>query len=162
GPRPNLTVVGDDDQSIYRFRGAKVENLLSFVDTYPDTRVLLLRQNYRSGQIILDAAHRLVRGNDPERLEARDPARFDKRLIGARGVEGEVVHRAYATGSDEADAVAAEIAATLEAGDRAPREIAVLARTHAHLDAVALALKSRGVPFQRANQRGLYQRPEVR
>ena len=110
GARPNLTVVGDDDQSIYRFRGAKVENLLGFLDAYPGTRVVVLRQNYRSGQRILDLAHRMVRFNDPDRLEARDPERFAKRLIAARGVMGEVEHHAYETASDEADAVAAEVA----------------------------------------------------
>src|SRR5436190_3184781 len=55
GGRRNLTVVGDDDQSIYRFRGAKIENLLGFLDAFPGTRVILLRRNYRSGQAILDA-----------------------------------------------------------------------------------------------------------
>ncbi len=160
GPR-NLTVVGDDDQSIYRFRGAKVENLLGFLDAYPDARVLLLKRNYRSGQRILDLAHRMVTFNDPERLEAKDPVRFEKRLIAARGVPGEVAHHAYATASDEADAVADDVAATLASGACAPRDLAVLGRTHGHLDPFALALKARGVRFRRSNQRGLYQRPEV-
>ncbi len=157
----NLTVVGDDDQSIYRFRGAKVENLLGFLEAFPGTRVLLLTRNYRSGQKILDLAHRMVKFNDPERLEARDAARFEKRLVAARDLAGEVVDLPFETGSDEADAVAGEITAALDGGARAARDFAVLARTHAHLDAVALALKARGVRFQRANQRGLYQRPEV-
>uniref|UniRef100_A0A832I1T4 DNA 3'-5' helicase n=1 Tax=Eiseniibacteriota bacterium TaxID=2212470 RepID=A0A832I1T4_UNCEI len=161
GPPDNLTVVGDADQSIYRFRGAKVENLLGFLDAFPAARVILLRRNYRSGQVILDFAHRMVRHNDPERLEARDPRRFDKRLIAARGIPGEVVHWAFATASDEADAVAGAIADALAAGARAPRDLAVLARTHAQLDPVALALRARGVRFRRAQQRGLYARPEV-
>ncbi|HYM81391.1 MAG TPA: ATP-dependent DNA helicase [Candidatus Limnocylindria bacterium] len=161
GPNANLTVVGDDDQSIYRFRGAKIENLLGFLDVYPHARVLVLRRNYRSGQRILDLAHRMVRHNDPERLEARDPERFAKRLVAARAIEGEVVHWAFETGHDEADAVASEIAATVRSGARAPREIAILGRTHVHLDPFAFALRAQGVRFQRANQRGLYQRPEV-
>jgi DNA helicase-2/ATP-dependent DNA helicase PcrA len=161
GPRPNLTVVGDDDQSIYRFRGAKVENLLGFLDAFPDAGVVLLRRNYRSGQAILDHAYRMIRFNDPERFEARDPVRFDKRLVAARAIAGEVEHRTYATGSDEAEGVTDEIAGALAAGRR-PRELAVLARTHRDLDAVALALRARGVRFRRANARGLYQRPEVR
>jgi DNA helicase-2/ATP-dependent DNA helicase PcrA len=162
GPPHNLTVVGDDDQSIYRFRGAKVENLLGFVDAYPGTRVILLRRNYRSGQTILDLAHRMVRHNDPDRLEARDPARFAKGLIATRQVPGEVVHHAFAAGSDEAEAVASEVAAALSLEGRPPRDLAVLARTHAHLDPFAQALRARGVPFWRADQRGLYGRPEVR
>jgi DNA helicase-2/ATP-dependent DNA helicase PcrA len=157
----NLTVVGDDDQSIYRFRGAKVENLLGFLDAFPGAATVLLRRNYRSGQRILDLAHRMVRFNDPERLEAKDPVRFDKRLVAERGVPGTVEHWTFGGMSDEADAVAADIARRLESGERRPRDFAVLARTHGHLDPFALALKARGIRFQRANQKGLYQRPEV-
>src|SRR5262245_2365276 len=69
GTRRNLTVVGDDDQSIYRFRGAKIENLLQFLVAYPDATQVLLVRNHRSGQRILDTAHRLIRANDPARLE---------------------------------------------------------------------------------------------
>jgi DNA helicase-2/ATP-dependent DNA helicase PcrA len=161
GARPNLMVVGDDDQSIYRFRGAKIENLLGFLDAYPDAHVVVLRQNYRSGQRILDLAHRMVRYNDPDRLEARDPERFAKRLNAARGIEGEVEHHAYETASDEADAVAAEVADTLAQGRLRPHQIAILGRTHMHLEPVAQALRAQGIRFQRANTRGLYQRPEV-
>jgi len=155
GNRRNLTVVGDDDQSIYRFRGAKVENLIGFTDAFPDARVLLLKRNYRSGQRILDLAHTAIRFNDPARFEARDPERFDKRLTSMRGIEGAVEHRGYATGSNEAEAVADEIAAALASG-RSAREFAVLARTHAHLDPIALALKARGVRFLRGSTAGLY------
>ncbi|MBI1798058.1 MAG: ATP-dependent helicase [Candidatus Eisenbacteria bacterium] len=156
----HLTAVGDDDQSIYRFRGAKVENLLGFVEAFPETRVLLLRQNYRSGQRILDLAHRMIRNNDPDRLEARDPVRFEKRLIAARGIEGEVDHWPFATASDEADAVAEDIALAIQSG-RPAHDFAILARTHAQLDPFALALRSRGVRFQRSSTRGLYSRSEV-
>src|SRR6185436_6138057 len=132
----------------------------------PGARTVLLRKNYRSGQRVLDVAHRLVKHNDPERLEAKDPVAFDKRLTAAREDEGRttfrgtVEHRAYATGADEAEAVAADVETQIAAG-LAPREIAVLARTHGQLDAVAIALRARGLPFQRQNQRGLYERPEV-
>ncbi len=159
--RRNLTVVGDDDQSIYRFRGAKVENLLGFLDAFPGADTVLLRRNYRSGQRILDLAHRMVRFNDPERLEARDPERFDKRLVADRQVEGAVEHWPLAGMTDEAEAVAGDIAGAVEGGKRLARDHAVLARTHAQLDPVAAALKVRGIRYQRANQRGLYRRPEV-
>jgi DNA helicase-2/ATP-dependent DNA helicase PcrA len=161
GPRPNLTVVGDDDQSIYRFRGAKVENLLGFLEVYPGAETVLLRRNYRSGRRVLDCAHRMVQFNDPDRLEAKDPVRFNKRLIADRDIEGTVEHWAFEGMSDEADAVAADIEADMDRGGRSPRDIAVLARTHAHLDPVALALQARGIRFRRANQKGLYRRPEV-
>jgi len=159
GAPRNLTVVGDDDQSIYRFRGAKVENLLGFLDAFPGAKVLVLRRNYRSGQRILDDAHRLIRENDPARLEAT--LGYDKRLSAERGVEGDVEHRAFATGADEAENVAAEIAAALAAGRCEPREIAVLTRAHTSLDPFAAALRARGVRFRRVGMRGLYARPEV-
>ncbi|MFN8588933.1 MAG: ATP-dependent DNA helicase [Candidatus Eisenbacteria bacterium] len=161
GSRANLTVVGDDDQSIYRFRGAKVENLLGFLDAFPGARTVLLKRNYRSGQAILDLAHRAVRFNDPERLEARDPVRFAKRLEAQRPEPGVAEHRVFATGGDEADAIAAEIAERVKRGERRAGECALLARTHGQLDPFALALRAHGVPFQRRSGIGLYQRPEV-
>ena len=67
----NVTVVGDDDQSIYRFRGAAISNILEFRDRYRAARTVVLRRNYRSLAPILDGAHRLVRFNDPDRLEVK-------------------------------------------------------------------------------------------
>jgi DNA helicase-2/ATP-dependent DNA helicase PcrA len=157
----NLTVVGDDDQSIYRFRGAKVENLLGFLRSFPAAQVVVMKRNYRSGQRILDIAHRAIQFNNPDRLEAQDPERFEKRLRSVRGIEGEIAHHAFATGSDEVDAVTGEVAEAIASGARRPSDIAILARAHSHLEPFALALRSRGVPFQRRSSRGLYQRPEV-
>ena len=77
-PHRNVTVVGDDDQSIYKFRGAAISNILGFRDRYPDARTVVLRRNYRSLAPILDASYRLVRFNDPDRLEVR--AGISKRL----------------------------------------------------------------------------------
>ncbi len=158
----NLTVVGDDDQSIYRFRGAKVENMTGFIDSFPGAHVVKLKLNYRSGQRILDIAHRAIQFNNPERLEALDPVKYDKRLVAARtGIEGVVEHHAFATGADEVDAVTAEIAESIASGARRPSEFGVLARAHSHLEPFALGLRARGVPFQRRSSRGLYARPEV-
>ena len=159
GPRSNLTVVGDDDQSIYRFRGAKVENLLGFLECYPRARQILLVRNYRSGQTILDAAHRLVQHNNPARLEAIRG--YDKRLRAQRAVPGSVRYDLHGTASDEADAVAAEIAEAIDSGRRQAKDVAILARAHSHLEPFAAALKAKGVRFHRTNTRGLYARPEV-
>jgi DNA helicase-2/ATP-dependent DNA helicase PcrA len=163
GGGAQVTVVGDDDQSIYRFRGAKVENLMGFVDAFPGAGRVLLNRNYRSGQRILDAAHRLIRGNDPERLETQ--LGLDKRLVAQRAsdgapFEGALEHRAHATGGDEAEWVAADIADGMAHGRRAS-DHAVLGRTHGHLDAVAMALQARGIVFRRVGLGRLYGRPEV-
>jgi len=159
GEPRNLTVVGDDDQSIYRFRGAKIENLMSFVTIYPDAGVRVLKRNYRSRQRILDLAHQLVAHNDPARLEYS--LGYDKRLIADRGAGGEVEHRAFASASDEAEWVATEIATAIEAGTHTPRDFAVLTRVHRSLDPFAQALASRGVRFRRFSRRALYSRPEI-
>ena len=70
-PHRNVTVVGDDDQAIYAFRGAAVDNIIDFGTRYQGARTVVLRRNYRSLGPILDASYRLVRFNDPDRLEVR-------------------------------------------------------------------------------------------
>ena len=124
----NVTVVGDDDQSIYRFRGAALGNILGFRAAYPGAASVVLVDNYRSRQPILDAAHRLIGHNDPDRLEAREG--LDKRLR-ARSrfarpepADGAIQLTGYTTGSDEADAIADRIGASdsIRAGRRAARD----------------------------------------
>jgi DNA helicase-2/ATP-dependent DNA helicase PcrA len=158
GTRANLTVVGDDDQSIYRFRGAKVANLLAFLETYPGARETLLVRNYRSRQNLLDSAYRLIRNNDPDRLEAQ--RHYDKRLIADTPGLGTLERLEFATATEEADAVAARIADDIAAGRRRP--VAILARAHDHLAPFLTALKTRGVAFHQTGDRGLYAREEVR
>ncbi len=160
-PDRRVTVVGDDDQSIYRFRGAAISNILGFLDRYPEARTVVLRRNYRSRAPILDAAYRLVRFNDPDRLEAR--AGISKRLVAERrgGRPAPVRHRAFATGSEEADAIASDIAARV-AGGGAPRDHAILVRANADADPFLRALTMAGVPWRFSGASGLYARPEVR
>ena len=98
-PHRNVTVVGDDDQAIYAFRGAAIDNILDFEASYPGTRTVVLRRNYRSLAPVLEAAYRLIRFNDPDRLEVRTG--LAKRLR-ARRIEPAappVRVEAFATGS---------------------------------------------------------------
>ena len=165
GPGRNLTVVGDDDQSIYRFRGAAMSNLLDFRDRRPAPRSVVLRRNYRSRSGILAASHRLIRFNDPDRLEVR--AGIDKRLRAQRPEPpagrrpAAMRHEAFATGSDEADWVAEQIVARIGAG-AAPRDHAVLVRSNAEADAILRSLNLAGLPWRFSGSSGLYARPEVR
>ncbi|MEO8230116.1 MAG: ATP-dependent DNA helicase [Chloroflexota bacterium] len=165
GPERNLTVVGDDDQSIYRFRGAAMSNLLEFRDRRPAPRCVVLRRNYRSRAGILAASHRLIRFNDPDRLEVR--AGIDKRLRAQRPEPpagrrpAAVRHEAFATGSDEADWVTGEIAERIRAG-AAPRDHAVLVRSNAEADAILRSLNLAGLPWRFSGSSGLYAHPEVR
>jgi ATP-dependent DNA helicase UvrD/PcrA len=160
GPdRPNVTVVGDDDQAIYRWRGAAAGNLLAFRKLYPGAREVVLTDNHRSTQVILDAAGRLISYNNPYRLEAM--AGIDKRLRSQRGPGPAVRHVHFDTVSAEADGVAALVAERLRQGFR-PRDVALLVRSNDDADPFLRALNVRGIPHRFTGSRGLYAREEVR
>ncbi|HET9346804.1 MAG TPA: ATP-dependent DNA helicase, partial [Candidatus Limnocylindrales bacterium] len=160
-PHRNITVVGDDDQSIYKFRGAAISNILGFRDRYRSARTVVLRRNYRSLAPILDASYRLVRRNDPDRLEVR--AAISKQLRPVRGGPDEAPVRveAFATAGEEADWIAAEIGRRIAAGAR-PRDHAVLVRANGHADPILRGLNVAGIPWRFSGTSGLYARPEVR
>jgi DNA helicase-2/ATP-dependent DNA helicase PcrA len=161
GPgQPNITVVGDDDQAIYRWRGAAAGNLLAFRDLFPSARQVVLTENHRSTQVILDTASRLIAYNNPWRLEA--VAGIDKRLRSMTGTSGPAVrHLHYDTASAEADGVAALVEERLGEGRR-PRDMAVLVRSNADADPVLRALNMKGIAHRFTGNRGLYAREEVR
>ena len=160
GREGNLTVVADDDQSIYKFRGAAVSNILSFTETYPQTAEVVLTQNYRSTEPILDAAYRLIRHNDPERLEVRRG--IDKRLRALREGGRPVEHRQYDTGGGEADGVAALIEAKVQSGQYRYRDIGILVRVNRDADPFLRALNMKGIPWRFSGAHGLYSREEIR
>ena len=161
----NVMVVGDDDQAIYRFRGAALGNILGFRRRFPRARRIVLRRNYRSLAPILESSHRLIRLNDPERLEVRE--RISKRLVahrrapGAPARDAAITVRAFGTSAQEADWMAGEIARRV-AGGAAPRDHAVLVRSNAEADAVLRSLNLAGIPWRFSGASGLYARPEVR
>ena len=157
----NVTVVGDDDQSIYKFRGAAISNILEFRERYRQARVVVLRRNYRSRAPILDASYRLVRHNEPDRLESR--AGIVKRLDPQRGGDDAVPvrHEAFATGAEEADWIASDVARRIREG-ASPRDVAVLVRANAAADPILRALNLEGIPWRFSGTSGLYARPEVR
>jgi DNA helicase-2/ATP-dependent DNA helicase PcrA len=161
GPARNVTAVGDDDQSIYRFRGAALGNILDFRERFGRARVIVLRTNHRSRAPILEAAYRLIRHNDPMRLEVRHG--FDKHPVARRRCRRPepVRHRAFPTVSDEADWVASDIARRIGAGVP-PRDIAVLVRANADAEPVLRSLNMAGIPWRFSGASGLYTRPEVR
>ena len=149
----NLCVVGDDDQSIYKFRGASVANLRRFQKVFPDAVVVRLEENYRSCRPILQAAGNLI-GEDSERLP--------KQLKPSRG-DGPPIRVVRASGHlEEADAVASFIKAAIDSGTYRPKQIAVLARANAHLHNFARALQRRQVAYQISGGRGFFQQPEIK
>jgi len=157
--QPALTVVGDDDQAIYGFRGASLANLLSFKEKYPQAGVVALTQNYRCTQPILDAAYRLIRHNDPLRLEVS--LQIDKKLRAMQAEPGELSLKPFNEQGAELAAIAAEIVAAVQAG-AALKDHAVLVRSHSLGQAVVDALSQAGLATRYPGERGLYREPEVR
>jgi DNA helicase II / ATP-dependent DNA helicase PcrA len=161
GERANIFVVGDDDQAIYRFRGANLDNILGFRERYPQASLITLRDNFRSAQGILDASYRLIQNNNPYRLEARE--RIDKRLV-AKGPAAdmkssvEVLH--FSAGAYEQEGVARRIEALMAEGFL-PGEIAILARGHAHLDGFEHELRNWNIPVNRHKDGSFYALPTV-
>ncbi|HEY8167572.1 MAG TPA: ATP-dependent DNA helicase [Candidatus Limnocylindrales bacterium] len=155
-----LTVVGDDDQAIYAFRGAAVENLLGFESRFPGTRTIALRRNHRSRRSIVDASRRLIRHNDPHRLEAR--ADVDRSPVVVRRARSRPVEARTFTGvGDEGDWVAAEVRRRIDAGQRAD-DIAILVRTNSDAAPVLASLDMAGVAWRFSGRAGFYARPAVR
>lgn len=161
GERRNLTVVGDDDQSIYQFRGAALTNILEFTRVFPETRQVVLRHNFRSTQTILDAAYRSIVHNNPERLEVKNG--INKQLISSfEGDEPQVLFNSYDRTTSEADAVASRIAEWVKSERYGYDDIAILVRVNREADPYLRALNMHGIPFRFTGNRGLYQRPEIR
>ena len=160
-PHRNITVVGDDDQSIYRFRGAATGAIVDFQAHFRGARMIVMRRNYRSRAPILDASYRLIRFDNPDRLEVQRG--IVKRLVAHRRGDGAAPVRqaAFATGTDEADWVAGEIERRTRGGAR-PRDHAVLVRANADADAILRSLNLAGIPWRFSGVSGLYSRPEVR
>ncbi len=155
-PRDNLTVVGDDDQAIYAFRGASLANILRFQTDFPTAEKIVLTRNYRSGQAILDTAHRLIQANNPHRLEAQDE-RLSKRLVSQREGRGSVEHLPFASLEDEAVGVANRILALKEAHpDAAWSDFCILVRANDAADAFLGPLERAGIPFRFLALSGLY------
>jgi DNA helicase-2/ATP-dependent DNA helicase PcrA len=156
----NLAVVADDDQSIYKFRGAAISNVLGYMKIYPDARQIVLTANYRSPQRILDAAYRLIAHNNPDRLEATSG--IDKRLRAVEGAGQDPVHLHFERGTHEADEIARMITDRVACRAWGYDDVAILVRSNRDADRYLRALNLRGIPWTFSGNAGLYGRPEVR
>jgi len=153
----NIFAVGDDDQAIYGFRGADISNILSFSQHFNISKTAVLAQNYRSSQPILDAAYRLIKHNDPDRLEIK--LGIDKHLVGFRS-NGQVRFTEYDSVHDERQAVVAQIVSRIQHGEQAS-DMAVLSTRHAVLAAVAKDLQASKVPFELSTSVNIFEQPEL-
>ena len=147
----NLCVVGDEDQSIYRWRGADIENILSFEKDYPETRIIRLEQNYRSTQLILDAATAVVSNNR---------ARKGKTLWTKRGTGQRVGLYEAEDADEEAGFVAGEVERAL--AEEPDKHFGVLYRTNAQSRVLEEAMRQRGIPYRLVGGFSFYARAEIK
>lgn len=153
GSRKNLCVVGDDDQSIYKFRGANIRNILDFESNYPDATVIRLEQNYRSTQPVLDVANAVIRNNR---------GRKEKHLWSDIAGAAKPVFQMYDTGPEEAEAIALDIA-RLHRTERIPySEMAVLYRTNAQSRLIEERFVKEGIPYTLVGGVNFYARKEIK
>ncbi len=164
-PANNLTVVGDDDQALYSWRGASMSNILHFKDDYPNARNVVLTENYRSRQNILDRAYAFIQKNNPNRLEVRlstGTTPLVKRLSTQRQGEGTIEHLHGKTASEEARLVAEKILALRLANPTLPwSEIAILVRANHGAEPFLRALERHGIPYEFLAAKGLYAMPVI-
>ncbi len=153
GGHRQVTVVGDGDQSIYKFRGADMRNILQFEEAFPDTTVVLLEQNYRSSQTILDAANAVIANNF---------GRKPKNLFTESG-PGEQIQRFHADDEvDEAQFVANELSRLHDRGDYRWGDMAVFYRTNAQSRVLEEYLMRVGIPYRVVGGTRFYDRREIK
>src|SRR4030042_1044522 len=162
GKSKNITVCGDDDQSIYRFRGAAVSNIIQFKKNFPRAKVVVLTKNYRSTQEILDKAHDLIKFNDPDRLEAVE--KIDKKLIASskgktKGDKIEFIHRDRV--ENEADEVAKKIKEIVKQNKYDFNDFAILVRANNHAEPFGRAMSRLGIPYQFLGPGRLFKQAEI-
>jgi len=168
-PKNNITVVGDDDQAVFMFRGASYHNIIQFKKDYPQSREVLLTQNYRSCQNILDCAYAFIQLNNPDRLEwqlnnteGQEKNQLSKRLRACHDTLGTIEHIHCATLDDEQEEVMKKI---IELKEKDPTllwsDCAILVRANDTAQLFGRYAASRGVPYHIVTLKGLYTKPMI-
>ena len=153
GGHGNVMVVGDDDQSIYGWRGADVKNMRQFQDDFAGTQVVKLEENYRSSQVVLDAANAVI---------AENRGRMGKTLVTRRRGGESITLLTAADERDEAEWVVRELVRRRQANDFEPRDMAVLYRTNSQSRAMEEAFRRAGMPYRLIGAISFYDRREVK
>lgn len=153
GVEHNLCVVGDDDQSIYKFRGANIMNILNFEQEYPDTRVIRLEENYRSTQNILDAANAVIHNNTK---------RKEKALWTRKDKGDSIYYSQFENEYEEAESVSAAIAHAVNNGEADYKDFAILYRTNAQSRVFEEKLINYNIPYRIVGAVNFYQRKEIK
>ncbi len=159
--KSQLTVVGDDDQSIYSFRGSNVSIILRFKEDFPKAAEVVLTENYRSGQAILDLAYKSIVFNNPDRLEAK--LSIDKKLVAKGKIEKCIIEHLHTETLDaEVFAVIKKIVELKKQHEEATwDDFAILVRANSHAQPFLNALETYGIPYEFLASGGLYRQPIV-
>ena len=161
-PENNLTVCASEDQAIYQWRGASFTNILQFIKDYPQARVVVLRDNYRSQQEILDVSYQFIQLNNPNRLEyqarnKKEGLKINNHLRAVRKGRAKVEVLRFSSGQAEIAGVAKKAQSLLK--KVSPQEIAILGRTHQSLRPFEEALRQAGIDCQVQSSVNIYQQP---
>ena len=149
----NLCVVGDDDQSIYKFRGANIYNILNFEKHFPNAKVIKLEQNYRSTQTILDAANGVIQNNE---------GRKEKALWTDNGTGDKIDFQQFETGQEEARYIAEDIRKKVEEGTYQYKDCAILYRTNAQSRLFEERFVVSNIPYKIVGGVNFYARKEIK
>lgn len=158
---PNLTVVGDDSQAIYKFRGASVSNILAFMKDYPQASQVTLSINYRSFQSILDASHKLIQNNNPDTLEIK--LGISKKLKANRGDKRETIDFSLCSNiNEETEFVAQKILSARQKNNYKYSDFALLIRANNHAEPFINTFLRQGIPYYFFGPGMLFKQPEVK
>lgn len=154
----NITVVGDDDQSIYRWRGASMNNINEFNKEFPNAKKIVLKENYRSTPEILKLSHDVIQNNNPSRLEASE--NIDKNLHSQKEEGNSVEIHSFPHYQQETEYIASQIEKLSQSMDFV--NFAILVRNHSLAKPFIEEFKARGIPFQVRNKQALASLPEIK
>lgn len=161
GKEKNITVVGDDDQAIYRWRGAAISNIIQFKKQFPKAKIITLSKNYRSTQEILDKAYLLIQNNNPDRLEVKE--KINKKLTAALSKKNFLLELLFANRvEDEADLVVKKIQQITLKGNYQYKDVAILVRANDHSQAFVRAFIRSNIPYQFLGPGRLFHQEEIK
>ncbi|MBT3230334.1 ATP-dependent helicase [Candidatus Uhrbacteria bacterium] len=155
----NITVVGDDDQSIYKFRGASLSNILNFSKDFSDAKQIVLNQNYRSSEKVLHHAYNVIQNNNPHRLEHRE--QINKELLPNLGIEGKVDHIHADDLQSELHGVISRIVDLQKEHECNWSDFAILVRANSHAEPFVEIMDQIRMPYRFLALSGLYTKPVI-
>ncbi len=161
GDKKNITVVADDDQAIYRWRGAALSNVMQFKQNFDKAKIITLTKNYRSTQAILDSSYEMIQHNNPNRLEIAE--NISKKLTSQRNIKRKPIEVFFENRLDEeAERIGQKIEELVDSKEYTYRDIAILVRANNHAHPISSYLQRRRIPFQFLGPGQLFHQDEVK